>query len=249
MTDHDEPTAYQGVAEMAGGPALLLEPWEAKQVSRETAHGAIARRLAALPEELCVMDTKALDHIASLLQRFAPGLLRSHVEPAPSRYFDVEWNREQEARRFAADRHAGQQYGSQPYLVHLEDVRWVLASFGYGGVFGVAAWLHDVLEDTRTAHVEVAQCFGYEVYLLVWAVTGVGKSRTDRLQSACKKIRQNPPAAILKLADRIANVEASRNRPEKLALYRSERVSFEAALAGLGDERMWRRLEAAYGDD
>jgi (p)ppGpp synthase/HD superfamily hydrolase len=160
---------------------------------------------------------------------------------------DLDDPREAKARRLAEERHAGQRYGDQPYTVHLTAVRAVLASFGHGGDLGVAAWLHDAVEDTATTREEIAVEFCAEVAALVWAVTGVGRSRKQRNASAYEKIRSHPPAAILKLADRIANAEASRDQPDKLRMYRSEQEGFEQALAGLGDERMWARLRAALG--
>lgn len=152
---------------------------------------------------------------------------------------------EADARRFAEERHAGQRYGGHPYGVHLAAVRAVLEGFGYGGALGVAAWLHDTVEDTGTTREEIDAGFGDEVAALVWAVTGVGENRKERNASAYEKIRRHPEAAILKLADRIANAEASREHPEKLSMYRRERERFEQALAGLGDARMWARLRAA----
>lgn len=152
---------------------------------------------------------------------------------------------EAEARRFAEERHAAQRYGEHPYSVHLAAVRAVLEDFGHGGALGVAAWLHDAVEDTGTTREEIAERFGAEVAALVWAVTGVGQSRKNRNASAYEKIRRTPGAAILKLADRIANVEASRSRLDKLRMYQQEAADFERALAGLGDERMWDRLRRA----
>jgi (p)ppGpp synthase/HD superfamily hydrolase len=154
---------------------------------------------------------------------------------------------EERARSFASEKHAAQRYGEQPYVVHLAAVRAVLAAFGHGGALAVAAWLHDVVEDTDVSRDEVCAAFGEEVAALVWAVTGVGANRKERNASAYEKIRQLPAAATLKLADRIANVEASQTQPDKLAMYRKEWSAFSAALAGLGDERMWRRLRAALG--
>jgi (p)ppGpp synthase/HD superfamily hydrolase len=152
---------------------------------------------------------------------------------------------EEAARAFAEERHATQKYGDRPYLVHLSAVRDVLRSMGHGGPLAVAAWLHDVVEDTPTTKDEVCARFGADVAALVWAVTGVGANRSERNASAYAKIRATPDAATLKLADRIANVEASRGRPDKLAMYRGEWASFEAALRGFGDERMWERLRRA----
>lgn len=150
---------------------------------------------------------------------------------------------EQAARRFAEERHGGQQYGDRPYVVHLEAVRAVLHDFGHDGEIAAAAWLHDVVEDTPTTREEVAERFGDEVASLVWAVTGVGSNRKERCASAYAKIRAFPAAATLKLADRIANVEASLGSP-RLVMYRAEWPAFREALSGLGDDRMWSRLTA-----
>ncbi|EYF02732.1 HD domain-containing protein [Chondromyces apiculatus] len=153
---------------------------------------------------------------------------------------------EQAARTFAAERHGAQRYGDHPYTFHLERVRAVLADHGYGGALGVAAWLHDILEDTPTTRDEIADRFGAHVAALVWAVTGVGATRKERNASMYGKIRDTEGAALLKLADRIANVEAARTRPDKLRMYRSEAEAFTQALAGLGDPRLWARLQAAF---
>jgi len=153
--------------------------------------------------------------------------------------------RETDARVFAEAAHADQKYGDAPYVKHLTMVRAVLADFGYGGALGVAAWLHDVVEDTPVSRQEVETRFGSDVAELVWAVTGVGADRKERNATAYAKIRALPAAAILKLADRIANVEASRDVPKKLALYRAEWGAFRKALGDLGDPRMWARLERA----
>ena len=154
---------------------------------------------------------------------------------------------EDEARAFAEAAHREQRYGDGPYVTHLAAVRAVLADFGYDGALGVAAWLHDTIEDTGVTRDDVAQRFGEEVASLVWAVTGIGANRKARNASAYEKIRATPRAAILKLADRIANVEASREVPGKLAMYRAEWPSFREGLRDLGDDRMWQRLERAIG--
>jgi (p)ppGpp synthase/HD superfamily hydrolase len=153
---------------------------------------------------------------------------------------------EAEAIAFAVERHGDQRYGDLPYVVHLAAVRAVLADAEIGGDFIVAAWLHDVVEDTPTTKAEVAERFGESVAELVWAVTGVGCDRKARNADAYAKMQALPAAATLKLADRIANVEASlRSSPENLAKYRAEWPAFSAALDGLGDEQLWDRLRIA----
>ena len=152
------------------------------------------------------------------------------------------------AREFAIERHGVQRYGELAYVAHLAAVREVLAEAGIGGHFLVAAWLHDVIEDTPTTRDEVAQRFGEPVAALVWAVTGVGADRAQRNLAAYAKMRAHPEAATLKLADRIANVEASvQGSPEMLARYRAEWPAFAAALEGLGPAPLWQRLRAALG--
>jgi (p)ppGpp synthase/HD superfamily hydrolase len=158
---------------------------------------------------------------------------------------------EQRAIRFAEQAHAAQRYGADaPYTVHLAAVRRVLADFGLAGDLAVAAWLHDSVEDTPTTREQVAALFGEPVAVLVWAVTGRGPNRKARNADAYAKIvAAGASAATLKLADRIANAEASRaDNPRLLAMYRDELPAFEGMLAAAGLDRpeMLARLRAAF---
>lgn len=154
------------------------------------------------------------------------------------------------ARDYAAGLHADQKYGDQPYTAHLLAVRQVLADFGVeDGPLAVAAWLHDVLEDTDATREELARVFGDDVATLVEAVTGRGKNRRERNRDMYQKVRHCPllAAAMLKVADRIANVEASAHNPSKMAMYRRERHEFGRATMGkLVPREMLERLERAY---
>jgi (p)ppGpp synthase/HD superfamily hydrolase len=152
---------------------------------------------------------------------------------------------QREAREFACLAHGGQTYGGQLYWVHLAAVRNVLIEYGFTGPIVTAAWLHDTLEDTSTTPEEISRAFGADVLAYVWAVTGEGRTRKDRNASVYQKLRANVSAVPLKLADRIANVEASKDDPKHLALYRSEHPGFREALGGLGPPEMWERLEKA----
>ena len=156
--------------------------------------------------------------------------------------------REARAREFALTAHGDQRYGEFPYSRHLAAVRAVLDDFGYGGDLAVAAWLHDVVEDTPVTREEIEAAFGAEVRDLVWAVTGVGPNRKLRNLDAYTKIAAHPRAVVLKLADRTANAEASPPESSWMAMYRTEHPTFKAHLGGLlaGDPtvaRMWSRLE------
>ena len=62
-------------------------------------------------------------------------------------------------------------------------------------------------------------------------------------------IPKAPDAILVKLADRIANTEASRAGAKRplLGMYRKEHASFKARLAGHGGEiadAMWAHLES-----
>ena len=164
---------------------------------------------------------------------------------------------EELARNFAVIAHGDQQYGSRPYVVHLTAVRAVLADFGFGrSAFGTAAWLHDVLEDTQVTAEQVELAFGSSVTKLVWAVTGVGQNRKERNECAYGRIEEFPRAVILKLADRIANVEACRRTNDhRLEMYIKEYPGFKRRLERLGRliaeadlvARMWDRLDRSIG--
>lgn len=65
------------------------------------------------------------------------------------------------ALEFAIKAHSGQQYGNQPYGVHLRHVVEVLRRFGYDNPdFIDAAYLHDVVEDTTCTIMEIESQFG-----------------------------------------------------------------------------------------
>ncbi len=82
--------------------------------------------------------------------------------------------------------------------------------------------------------------------MLVYAVTTEdGQNRAERNKKTYPKIRSTPNAVQLKLADRIANVEASlSNNPKKLKMYKEEYSEFQLALKTSGvAEPMWNHLE------
>lgn len=122
-----------------------------------------------------------------------------------------------EAAQFAIDRHGDQKYGRKPYHSHLMDVVGVLKRFVDWDELEQemidAAWLHDVVEDTETGLDEIFKEFGSRTGLLVRAVTNEpGRNRKERHIKTYPKIKDTDRAIILKLADRIANVENTISR-------------------------------------
>jgi guanosine-3',5'-bis(diphosphate) 3'-pyrophosphohydrolase len=143
--------------------------------------------------------------------------------------------------------HQNQKYGNEPYTKHLEDVVAVLKKFGItNSCLLAAAWLHDAVEDTPLTLEKVEEEFGNDVASLVYAVTTEpGKNRKERNAKTYPKIKSRNEAIYLKLADRIANVQASlENNIKKLKMYQNEFSDFKMALKqpGVADE-MWSFLE------
>jgi len=180
--------------------------------------------------------------------------------PTVIRYANGEWIRiigdkvvevhtletiEEYARDFAMKAHGEQMYGDKPYTFHLKAVHDVLADFGYSGLMLVAAWLHDVVEDTITSKADIEREFGPVVAEYVWSCTGVGRNRHARNDSMYDKMVKNSAALPLKLADRIANVEnAAKDNYSHLVMYRREHQTFTERLRSLRQDLnpMWERL-------
>lgn len=156
-----------------------------------------------------------------------------------------------DAAKFAIQRHGDQKYDGSPYSIHLLHVVEVLSRFEVDSEsLLTAAFLHDVVEDTDTTIEEVQTRFGPVVASLVEAVTDPkGGNRAWRHSIAYPLISATQNAVILKLADRIANVEYSIASGSKFGMYKKEYESFKQYLRNaytdshdLCDE-MWDHLD------
>jgi (p)ppGpp synthase/HD superfamily hydrolase len=167
---------------------------------------------------------------------------------------DQEPNIVKRAEAWVQMSHAGRTYGNGPYTDHLQMVVGILTQHGFGTPkFLAAGWLHDDLEDTATTLEQLQKEFGNDVAEIVFAVTDEpGKNRRERHAKTFPKIQAVPGAVIIKLADRIANVESSwRTRDAKLFMYRNEYGEFREALRREAASRtvlaMWERLDKLLG--
>lgn len=179
---------------------------------------------------------------ADKINRFAPGLCTLGVVDG-AKETNMKIDGLKVAKFYATIKHAGQFYGTVPYTHHLAAVEQVLRRFGITDEeLLVAAWLHDVVEDTGTKLKEVVEMFGTDVAQLVGAVTNEkGENRKVRAALTYPKIRSVPGATTLKLADRIANVE---NGGRLVEMYKSEHEDFRRALYTAGEnEAMWKHLD------
>ncbi len=167
-----------------------------------------------------------------------------------------------EALRFAAERHGEQRMPGTgwPYVVHLTAVAAeVMAAltrepFAAPDLAVQCALLHDTVEDTATTAAEVAARFGAAVAAGVVALSkDAAVAKADRLADSLRRIRQQPPEVwIVKLADRVVNLE----RPpapwtgDKRRAYRAEAGEILAALAAASPflaDRLRGRI-ARYAD-
>ena len=136
--------------------------------------------------------------------------------------------RVEQARDFAIKWHGDQKYGTEPYVSHLDDVHEVGLLYDTDVDEQCADYLHDVLEDTDCTFEEIWSNFGWNVAQLVFLVSDEdGDNRKERKQRTYPKIRSNSGAILLKLRDRIANVERSKqNNPRLFQMYKNEHEEF-----------------------
>ncbi len=146
------------------------------------------------------------------------------------------------ARAFAITAHGDQMYGNRSYDCHLAAVVRVLEDCGCSEEYRIAGWLHDVVEDTEITIQRVSEAFGERVASLVWAVTGEGRGdRHAHSQSIYAKIDAFSDAASVKLADRIANLEACEVGDKHSIRYGREHEKFSEAIKPHVSEGMWKR--------
>lgn len=148
---------------------------------------------------------------------------------------------------FALHHHGDQLYGDKPYVEsHLADVARIVEFYGGTDEDIAAAWLHDVVEDTAATFEEVYARFGWHVGGIVGACTGFGDTREKRNQCIYDRIALRKHAALVKTADRIANVEACKKGSHHAVVYLREQVEFFDNVARFAPTAMQERLVRAY---
>ncbi len=119
------------------------------------------------------------------------------------------------AYNWAKELHEGQYRISQePYIVHPVEVAKILVDLKLDKNTIIAAFLHDVLEDTDTTPEQMEEKFGSDVVNLVQGVTKLGKyqfkSKEERQAENFRRMfiamAQDIRIVILKLADRLHNM-------------------------------------------
>jgi (p)ppGpp synthase/HD superfamily hydrolase len=136
-----------------------------------------------------------------------------------------------------------------PYEFHLNMVAQVARDFSHivsasaAELIILAAYGHDLIEDTRVSYNDVVEVLGDEVADIIYAVSNEkGKTRKERAnEKYYEGIRNTPYAVYVKLCDRIANVQYSKTTKSRMfEMYKKENPEFIKAL-GWNEE-----LEASH---
>jgi (p)ppGpp synthase/HD superfamily hydrolase len=156
------------------------------------------------------------------------------------------------ARAFAIKAHMGQMQRDKFYTCHLEEVENVLIRFDSCSFrMRAAAWLHKTVEKSDVTMKDIKREFPGFVASLVDAVTSVpGQSHEQQNSAMYLRIKEcGGMAIVLKLADRIANVEEaiqsaiSRNE-SKLPIHEDGYSEFRDALyESKNADAMWAHMD------
>lgn len=131
---------------------------------------------------------------------------------------------------FAEKLHEGQyRISEEPYIIHPVEVAKILVNLKVDSHTLIAAFLHDILEDTDTKPEEIKELFGEDVLNLVQGVTKLGKlqfkSNEERQAENFRRLfiamANDIRVIFLKLADRLHNMRTlnfmAANKQQKIA--------------------------------
>lgn len=158
-------------------------------------------------------------------------------------FSEAEFQELKAAYDFSAAAHEGQKRQTgEPYFIHPCAVVNVLVDLGFDDVSTlVAAFLHDVLEDTQVTTDELEQKFGKEVLELVEGVTKLDKikfvsaedEQAENLRKMFFAMAKDYRVIIIKLADRLHNMRTlDALKPEKQIKIATQSLKIYAPLAG-----------------
>ena len=155
----------------------------------------------------------------------------------PANYAEIK-----KAHDFAEEAHRGQKRSSgEDYFIHPCAVVEILADFGFDSSTVIAAFLHDVLEDTSVTYEQIREEFGDEICELVDGVTKLDKLQfVNREEAQAENFRKiffamakDLRVVIIKLADRLHNMRSLQYLPpEKQQRISKETLDIYAPLAG-----------------
>jgi len=130
------------------------------------------------------------------------------------------------AAEFARENHRKlnhrRKYTNEPYESHLEAVAKMVAEVGGSSEMIAAAWLHDIVEDTKVTVADIERIFGLSVATLVSELTdisslGDGNRKTRKKIDLAHIADASPQAKTIKLADLIHNADSIIKHDTKFA--------------------------------
>jgi (p)ppGpp synthase/HD superfamily hydrolase len=147
----------------------------------------------------------------------------------------------EKARAYAIDCHekTAHLYDGKPYVTHLQMVFDAANKFihlvpeGQRENVLAACWVHDVIEDCRQTYNDVSRATNEEIAELAYALTNEkGRTRKERANDKYYEgIRNTPFATLIKVCDRIANYEYSKEQAGKMVeVYEKEMNEFVSKL-------------------
>ena len=139
------------------------------------------------------------------------------------------------AYHFAEEKHAGVNRGSgEPYINHVLRAARSVAEWGAESDVIMAALLHDVVEDCDVTLADIEKQFGSNVADIVDAVTALSdkdfdsnngtltKAQMDLLSDAKLQSKMNSKALLVKIADRIDNLNTLSGVKEEKRIPKAE---------------------------
>lgn len=169
-------------------------------------------------------------------------------------YSQEDISQVESAYKFAKKTHEGQfRVSGEPYIIHPVEVAKILAGLEVDIHTLMAAFLHDVLEDTDTKPETIEELFGSDVLNLVQGVTKLGKlkfkSKEERQAENFRRLfiamANDIRVIFLKLADRLHNMRTLNfMSPDKQKKIAQETLDIFAPLANrLGIYKIKAELE------
>lgn len=153
------------------------------------------------------------------------------------------------ALMIAEKAHVNQTYDIFPYMYYIKRVVEVATDLGYDESILIACALHDSIEDDGVSYNDIKKAFGQEIAEIVFAVTDeLGRNRIERKSKTYPKIQANWKATVVKICDRIANAEHSKQYSRsKFQMYQNEHETFCTMLMSKHHphsetNRAWKRL-------
>lgn len=133
---------------------------------------------------------------------------------------------------FAQKAHEGQFRDSgEPYFSHVAETAKILAELNMSPVMIAAGLLHDVIEDTNITPDEIKKEFGEEILFLIEGVTKLGKLKYRGLKRHTESLRkffvatsQDVRVLIIRLADRLHNMETLKHLSREKQIRKSNEV-------------------------